>query len=61
MGRTFTRKTPRVSDTAVAEAIEAMKGGMKLNTAAKTFNVPRTTLRRRWQKPKVPQHHTQPE
>ena len=38
------QKRLQYSEGAMAEAIAAVKGGMPKNTAAKTYDVPRTTL-----------------
>lgn len=58
MGRSFKRKTPKVSEDALQKAIEAVRAGGSLRTSARLFGVPRTTLRRRSQPTAVVKKHS---
>jgi len=40
-------KRKNYTDQQVADALEAVKGGMSQHKAAKTYNIPRTTIRDR--------------
>lgn len=47
MGRSYRRKTAKVSEKAMADALEAVKKGQHVRTAARYYNVPRGTLQHR--------------
>lgn len=56
MGRDFKRKTPKVSASALQQAIEAVQKGEKVRTAARNYGVPRGTLQRRAKIPQLKKH-----
>lgn len=59
MGRTFERKTPKVSSADMENALMAVKSGTKVRTAARLFNVPRGTLQHRVKNERKPKHSQQ--